>query len=47
VIYAVRYYAGVNRSLGFGLAFIPTMILLIGGLAAAVMAAVNGGMIAP
>lgn len=39
VIYAVRYYAGVNRSLGFGLAFIPTMILLVGALAKAVMAA--------
>jgi glutathione S-transferase len=41
VIYAVRYYAGVNRSLGFGLGFIPTMILLFGGLAGAVMAALE------
>ena len=40
VIYAVRYYGGVNRSLGFGLAFIPTMILLIGALIGAIMAAV-------
>ncbi len=43
VLYAVRYYAGVNRSLGFGLAFISTMILLVGGLAGAVMAALNHG----
>jgi glutathione S-transferase len=41
VIYAVRYYAGVNRSLGFGLGFIPTIILLIGGLVGAVMAALE------
>lgn len=39
VIYAVRYYAGVNRSLGFGLSFIPTVVLLVGGLVGAVMAA--------
>ncbi|MGE3333679.1 MAG: MAPEG family protein [Rhodospirillaceae bacterium] len=47
VIYAVRYYAGVNRSLGFGLAFIPTMIMLVGGLVGAVMAAMSGGMTTP
>ena len=47
VIYAVRYYAGVNRSLGFGLAFIPTMIMLVGALAAAVMTVMNGGVAAP
>jgi glutathione S-transferase len=41
VIYAVRYYSGVNRSLGFGLGFIPTMILLVGGLVGAVMAALE------
>jgi glutathione S-transferase len=41
VIYALRYYAGVNRSLGFGLGFIPTMILLVGGLAGAIMAALQ------
>lgn len=41
VIYALRYYAGVNRSLGFGLGFIATMILLIGGLVGAVMAALQ------
>jgi len=47
VIYAVRYYAGVNRSLGFGLAFISTVVMLIGALVAAIMAAMNGGMAAP
>jgi len=41
VIYALRYYAGVNRSLGFGLTFIPTMVLLAGGLVGAVMAAIE------
>ncbi|MGE4064599.1 MAG: MAPEG family protein [Rhodospirillaceae bacterium] len=41
VIYAFRYYAGVNRSLGFGLSFIPTAILLVGGFVGAVMAALN------
>lgn len=37
VIYALRYYAGANRSLGFGLGFIATVILLVGALAKAVM----------
>ncbi|MCC6915114.1 MAG: MAPEG family protein [Rhodospirillaceae bacterium] len=39
VIYAVRYYAGVNRSLGFGLSFIATMVMLVGALAGAIMKA--------
>ncbi len=43
VIYAVRYSAGVNRSLGFGLAFIPTMIMLVGALAGAIMKALAAG----
>jgi len=37
VIYAIRYAAGLNRSLGFGLGFISTAILLLGGFAGAVM----------
>ncbi len=37
VIYAARYAAGANRSLGFGIAFIPTMILLVGALVGAIM----------
>ncbi len=41
VIYALRYYAGVNRSLGFGLGFIPAMVLLAGGLVGAVMMALE------
>ena len=41
VIYAVRYYAGLNRSLGFGLGFIAAVILLSGALIGAVMAAMN------
>jgi len=39
ILYALRYYAGANRSLGFGLGFISTMVLLIGGLAGAIVAA--------
>lgn len=39
VIYALRYYAGTNRSLGFGLGFIPTMVLLAGALVGALMKA--------
>lgn len=41
VIYALRYAAGQNRSLGFGLGLIATAILLVGGLAGAVMAALE------
>jgi len=41
VIYAVRYAAGANRSLGFGMGFIATVILLSGGLIGAIMAAMN------
>jgi len=41
VIYAVRYAAGANRSLGFGMGFIATVVLLSGALIGAIMAAVN------
>lgn len=37
VIYAISYAAGANRSLGFGLAFISSVILLAGTLAGAIM----------
>ena len=40
VIYAIRYAAGLNRSLGFGLGFIPTAILLLGGFIGAIMSVV-------
>lgn len=44
LIYAVKYYAGVNRALGFGLGFISSILLLLGGLVGAVMAAMNASM---
>ena len=50
VLFAVRYAAGANRSLGFGVSFIVSAILLVGGLVGAVMAAMeamNGGMPQP
>jgi glutathione S-transferase len=37
VIYALRYYAGVNRSLGFGLGFIASAVMLAGALLKALM----------
>ena len=37
VIYALRYYAGVNRSLGFGLGFIASSIMVAGALLKALM----------
>ncbi len=40
ILYARSYYAGTNRSLGFGLSFILTVLLLLGGLVGAIMAAV-------
>jgi glutathione S-transferase len=40
VIYALRYAAGQNRSLGFGLSLIATAVLLVGGMAGAILAAV-------
>ncbi|MSO99053.1 MAG: MAPEG family protein [Rhodospirillaceae bacterium] len=38
ILYAVTYYeAAEKRSAGFGLTFLPSVILLLGGLAGAVM----------
>lgn len=40
VVYALTYYqAAEKRGMGFGLTFLPAMVLLLGGLAGAVMAA--------
>jgi len=40
ILYAVTYYqAAEKRAVGFGLTFLPSVILLLGGLAGAVMAA--------
>lgn len=47
VIFAVRYWAGGNRSLGFGLSFITTTVLILGALVGAIMAAMDGGGVTP
>ncbi len=37
ILYAVRYYAGANRAVGFTVSFLSSGILLLGALAGAVM----------